>query len=342
MEKVVIFDSGIPQGGKNKIFDRQFAYAISHTLLPLWYLYEEAKKEGITFITPDVFLEKPDVWKNKEILLISHLVHPHTERMIALGAKPFLLTCQESPFISTRFYVGLKKYSDMFRYSMLFLGMEKRVSGKTSFLPMFFPQFFSKEKFVPMPFKDKKFITYIASNKETNSFLKRSAIKLLYGFSVQLIYPLRRKIIRFLSDRNSLDLYGRGWEKETIPYITKVYRGPVDDKEAKLREYKFVLCLENAVFPGYVTEKIFDCFFAGSVPVYMGAPDIDSYLPRNTFINIKDFKNLEDLGYFMDSIDEATYNVYLKNIQDFLHSPAYDKFSHERFAQTILTLIRSV
>jgi hypothetical protein len=341
MEKIIIFDLGVPTGGENKIFDRAFAYKISHTLLPICYLSEEAKKVGIQCVTPDVFLKDPEEFKMKEVLLLSHLITPETKKLIELGAKPFLLLCQESPFIATKFYLNLKKYTGMFAYSMLFPGMEKRIDKKTKFIPMFFPQFFSDEAFVPLTFQEKKFTTYIASNKETKNLIKLFAIRSMYGLSINLIYSFRRKIINFLSHRGDFDLYGKGWGGEKPSYIKKVYKGPVDDKEKKLREYKFVLCLENAAFPGYVTEKIFDSFFAGSVPVYLGAPDINMYVPENTFVNIDDFKNLNELERYMDSIDEEAYNTYIENIHSFLHSPGYEKFSHQYFAKSVLNLIEA-
>ena len=38
---------------------------------------------------------------------------------------------------------------------------------------------------------------------------------------------------------------------------------------------KFVLAFENSVCNDYVTEKIYDVFAAGVVPIYLGAPNID-------------------------------------------------------------------
>lgn len=341
MEKVIIFDSGMPNVSKNNLFDRSFAYPISHTLLPICYLYEEAKQAGITCITPDVFLDNPENYSNKNVFLISHLVYPTTKRLIDAGAKPLLLTCQESPFIATRFYAGLRKYSGMFEHSMLFSGMKRQTSASTHFIPMFFPQFFEYKQQEPIPFRERKFITYIASNKEMRSLSKTLLMKLLYGFSVQLIYPFRRKIITFLSKRQDFDLYGKGWGNDPSPTIQKVYKGMVDNKEEVLRNYKFVLCLENAIFPGYITEKLFDCFFARSVPVYIGATDIDSYIPSDTFINIQDYKNLEDLESFLDSIDEETYNGYLQAIERYLQSESFTKWTHVAFAKKVLDLVSS-
>lgn len=44
-----------------------------------------------------------------------------------------------------------------------------------------------------------------------------------------------------------------------------------DDKNAYLHSVRFHVCPENLDAPGYVTEKLFDAFAAGTIPVYQGA-----------------------------------------------------------------------
>ena len=46
--------------------------------------------------------------------------------------------------------------------------------------------------------------------------------------------------------------------------------GPVTDKIAWLKNYKFNICFENSSYPGYLTEKLFDAFAAGCIPIYWG------------------------------------------------------------------------
>lgn len=64
-------------------------------------------------------------------------------------------------------------------------------------------------------------------------------------------------------------------------------------RESKLhtiRAYKFTLAFENAVMEDYVTEKFFDPLLVGSVPVYLGAPNIEEFAPGdNCFINAADW-----------------------------------------------------
>lgn len=44
----------------------------------------------------------------------------------------------------------------------------------------------------------------------------------------------------------------------------------ISDKLAFLRDYKFNLCFENSSYPGYLTEKLFEAYICGCVPIYWG------------------------------------------------------------------------
>jgi hypothetical protein len=58
-----------------------------------------------------------------------------------------------------------------------------------------------------------------------------------------------------------------------------------DSAVANYDPYKFVLVAENDRKEGYVTEKIFNAMLAGAVPIYFGAPDIETYVNPARFIN---------------------------------------------------------
>lgn len=51
-----------------------------------------------------------------------------------------------------------------------------------------------------------------------------------------------------------------------------------------LRRYQFYLAFENTCEQGYVTEKVYNALDAGIVPVYLGAPDLDIYVPKGSVI----------------------------------------------------------
>ena len=55
---------------------------------------------------------------------------------------------------------------------------------------------------------------------------------------------------------------------------------------------------------GYITEKIFDAFVAGNVPIYWGASDINEYIPDNCFIDRRNFINHEQMYKFLINMKE--------------------------------------
>jgi hypothetical protein len=70
--------------------------------------------------------------------------------------------------------------------------------------------------------------------------------------------------------------------------------GPVPDKLAFIKDYKFTMAFENCSHPGYTTEKILDPLLVGSVPIYWGNPEIASEFNPDSFVNLHDFATLED------------------------------------------------
>jgi hypothetical protein len=61
-----------------------------------------------------------------------------------------------------------------------------------------------------------------------------------------------------------------------------------------LRDYKFNICFENTVAPGYVTEKLFEAKLAGCIPIYWGDEEAKKDFNPRCFINYNDFES-EDL-----------------------------------------------
>jgi hypothetical protein len=103
-----------------------------------------------------------------------------------------------------------------------------------------------------------------------------------------------------------------------------------------MRKYKFAFAYENAAFPGYVSEKIFDAFFAGCVPIYIGAPDVTDYIPPETFIDKRNFKDCGDLYRFLAGMSDKEYNDRLDAIETFVRGERIKAFGPENFTQIIL------
>jgi hypothetical protein len=83
---------------------------------------------------------------------------------------------------------------------------------------------------------------------------------------------------------------------------------------ATLSRYKFTLAFENSIAIDYVTEKFFEPLIAGSVPIYLGAPNISEFAPaERCFINVADFDGPSSLASYLNSLDcdPGAYDAYL-------------------------------
>mmetsp|Transcript_25364 Transcript_25364/g.54750 ORF Transcript_25364/g.54750 Transcript_25364/m.54750 type:complete len:524 (-) Transcript_25364:5079-6650(-) len=70
-------------------------------------------------------------------------------------------------------------------------------------------------------------------------------------------------------------------------YTTAKCDGPDVNVANCKRSFKFSIDMENTSEQGYVSEKVFTGFLAGTIPIYFGAPDIHRYLNPKRFINCK-------------------------------------------------------
>lgn len=86
-------------------------------------------------------------------------------------------------------------------------------------------------------------------------------------------------------------------------------------KAKTISSYKFTLAFENAVAIDYVTEKFFHPLILGSVPVYLGAPNINDFAPGdNCFINVNDFPSVKALSEYLLELnaDQKKYDELLQ------------------------------
>lgn len=200
-------------------------------------------------------------------------------------------------------------------FSKIYTWDDSLVDGKTYF-KFHYPVLTPMVNELPS-FEEKKLCTLVASDLQST-------------YDNEL-YSQRKEVVRYFEKVNEegFEFYGRRWD----PTLYKHYKGPIDDKIGTIKNYRFTICYENTHGTlGYVTEKIFDCFTAGSIPVYWGASNIDWYVPKDCFIDRREFSNLEELHLFMKSMTKETYEGYLARIKAFLQSDQAKKFSFDHLA----------
>lgn len=204
-----------------------------------------------------------------------------------------------------------------------------------------------------------------------DGYKNRDQLLVLFGSNRSLrgwhpkknLYSERVKSIKWF-ERNApedFNLYGKKWNlsgriatrfgalihsiEKKIPFKKKPFpswKGEILDKQEILYKSRFSIVYENIQgLNGYITEKIFDAFVAGNVPVYWGAPDIFEYIPKDCFIDRRKFQNHKKLHEYLKDMPENQYLNYQENIKDFLKNKSAE-FSCNKFSKTISSKIIDV
>jgi hypothetical protein len=121
--------------------------------------------------------------------------------------------------------------------------------------------------------------------------------------------PTRLRAIEELSKWIDVDVYG--------PWVKR----PVPNKYQIAQDYKFTLCFENDLFPGYITEKLLDAYICDTVPLYWGNLGLERHINRSSFINAFDHESLELFAERVGKLSRETYEaIYVEPLMKSLPS----------------------
>ncbi|MFZ2456936.1 MAG: glycosyltransferase family 10 [Candidatus Altiarchaeia archaeon] len=306
---------------------------------PLVYLQKAANDAGIKVSTIDT--EPLESYDAIFFLDFPKKENRYYRELVKMGLENMYLVMFESEIIRPDNFdpKNHKHFKKIFTWKDTLVDNKKYFK---IFLPNDIP-----DVFPPGPKKD-KLCVMIAGNKYVSRSLQ------LYGERV--------KAIRWFEKNHpeDFDLYGIGWDRyrfkgpkpirvlNRIKGLTRLlnphytsYAGQIERKRPVLQRYKFSICYENARdIPGYITEKIFDCFFAGCVPVYWGAPNITDYIPEETFIDKRKYSSYEELYAYLKNMPDKEYEGYQKAIRNYVKSDMIRLFSAENFAEIIIEEIK--
>lgn len=115
------------------------------------------------------------------------------------------------------------------------------------------------------------------------------------------------------------------------------WRGVAIRKSDVLRRAKFAICFENSRGnKGYITEKIFDCFTSGCVPVYAGTTHSVAPVPADCYIDADAFGSPGELLEALHSVSKSEFNDYRDAIRNFLLNPSSQRYSKLNWCSTIV------
>lgn len=259
--------------------------------------------------------------KAKNTKEVSHFVFwniPSFAKRLDLSALPkekMVLFIWEPPTVQS--HLHKEKFHDYF--SKIYTFDDALVDG-VKYFKYYYPSLRAMRENLPS-YKERKLCTQIVTNKTSKH--------------LQELYTERERVIQYFEGQEEglFEFWGYGWE----PKGYKTYRGTIPSgfKVETLSNYRFSICYENIDgIEGYITEKIFDCFAAGTIPIYLGAPNIEAHISKGCFIDRREFKSDEDLLSYLNNFSKDDYKNYLANIRNFLDSEKARKFSSDYFIKT--------
>lgn len=342
--------------GKDDIFDPQSLRNRDNCLEPLRLMEELARKNDISLHTADV--------NDLNGISPDFSLYVESINFVPCGAKKHFLILYETSLTVPRNadVQYLDQFDIIFTWDrgLLSAGFQDKSGLKISrerFRKIQYPN--------PRPpecspdlhstsFEDRPdFICLIGSNRHANAFDERE------------LYSERVKAIKWFEEHSIDDfkLYGNGWKvpqkrlgrlgklryrsEKILPLLLNKpvfpsYQGPAKTKYEVLSKTKFCVCYENARdLDGYITEKIFDCFFAGCVPIYWGDANISESVPAECFIDFRQFSSYEDLYRFLKGLSPSEFSGYQQAAREFLMSDRFLPYSSENFAHTVVNQIKN-
>ncbi len=329
-----IFASFSARGFKNNaIFDLSHPWNRDNCFQPFYLMREKLKSHGVEINTVDVIGNK--------------LATFDLQMDVQRPGRPEIcyLLMLETPQVCRANGIS----SNWNRYLKVFTWNDDLVDGDR-FIKINFPNQIHVHPLDGFSFRD-RFCCLISSNRT------------LATQDDRILYPERVKAIRWFEQNapQDFDLYGVDWDIPVVRdgligkferrfwralgRIIKLqpfpsYRGRVAHKRDVLTRTRFAICYENVRdLPGYITEKIFDCFFSGCVPVYWGASNITAHIPADCFVDRRQFRDTEEVYNFLKHMTEPEFRGYQQRIAAFLQSDEAYPFGSEFFAETIVTTI---
>ena len=130
--------------------------------------------------------------------------------------------------------------------------------------------------------------------------------------------------------RFRLDILNRqGFPIPSVFYRTNVppMTPKLSDKMHLFREFQFSLVIENSRQNNYFTEKLCDCLYTKTIPVYYGAPNISEYFDTTGWI-ILDSESVDILLEKLAQLDKDWYHHHLDTVEkNYLTVQQYLRFT---------------
>lgn len=156
------------------------------------------------------------------------------------------------------------------------------------------------------------FLTTSPSVESATDLLRNKSDFCNFIYSNPCAHPFRDEFFYALSEYKTVESLGVHLHNKDIPKgMDREVENWLEESIKLKQKYKFSIAVENAVCPGYVTEKIMSSFAANTIPIYFGDPDIANEFNPESFINCNEYKSIHEIIDRVREIDNSD-EEYLK------------------------------
>nr|CAI53946.1 alpha3-fucosyltransferase [Drosophila yakuba]CAJ42059.1 alpha 1,3-fucosyltransferase [Drosophila yakuba] len=200
---------------------------------------------------------------------------------------------RNTPFVSNEEFLRHFHFTSTFsRYSNMPLTTQYLPSGAALTSKDYFVSFAGKSRF---GYRPPTSVVFLQSDCDTMSG--------------------REDYVKALMKHLPIDSFGSCLRNKDLPERQKDYLNNLYSPELLrfLSEYKFMIAIENAACPDYITEKFWRPLIMGVIPIYFGSPTIKDWQPNNkSAIFVNDFTNPHKLVEYLNKVadDQQLYDSY--------------------------------
>jgi len=309
-------------------------------------VYKRGYESNMVFGTADVIPKE-----NADIVIYMNQVDPKdvvAQKLKCPGQRAILVMLETA--LGARYTLNPKNHV---AYDAVFTYVLPLVDGmRYFFLP---PRAFYRHRInTGVPFEQRRIGCLVGTNRRfryrSGVFTMRKGWKFSlrdwidYVFCPGELISLRSELGKACATypNGGFDLFGEGWD--LLPETRNVCLGiPRQSTLTYIGRYRYYFAFENhAGDYGLISERIWDALWGDTVPVYLGHTGIDQFIPRECYIDARQFKKPREMLDWLYRAPESTWEKYHTAGREFIRSSAVEKFLPEAFAECFVRQIAAI
>jgi hypothetical protein len=341
---------------RNELFNPESPHNFDDSLGAYIQLKRTLESHGVEVNTADYLLEGS---KRNKVNVYFSLGIVGNYRALA-GRDDVILSSfftMEAPIVQPSAYFALPDISRRFR--RIYCYSTPQALARYGCADLSFTKFH-------IPYTYDSVVPHLWANEERSLLCMVNANRLCRR-TWQELYTERLRAVAYFAQFDEIDLYGFDWDQP--PYLVgetwipgtlrrmyraaqlrfpvlgrhryssavkKTWRGETNKKYDMQSRYTFTICYENMMLDGWLNENIFDCLRVGTIPIFLGPPDILDYVPEECFIDKRQFETYADLRAYLHSLSRADIRRYKEHGREFLASDRFKPFTRGAFADLFI------